>query len=314
MTRKTKTGLERRNTEEEKNKMQNVIHTVNWSAEQPKAIIHIIHGMSEHSARYEHFAKALNKAGYSAYSSDLRGHGKTAGAIENVGYFAENDGWAIVVQDLIDYTKRIKADNPDIPVFIFGHSMGSFFARNIAYQEPDLADGYIISGTVGHPGWKGVVGKPMSKLTGAIKGKKKPSKFLQGLGFAGLNKRVENKRTKMDWLSRDEEIVDKYINDPYCMQTFSNQFFNDLATGVLDISKKSNIEKVNKNTPVLFISGDMDPLGGYGKGPTEVFKKYKDTGVNDVELRLFEGGRHELLNETNREDVYEFVVGWIRER
>lgn len=292
----------------------NPVHVNNWTCSNPRAIVHIIHGMSEHSARYEHFAKALNEVGCSVYSSDLRGHGKTAGSVENVGFFAEKNGWNLVVQDLVELTKEIKDKHPNLPVFILGHSMGSFFARNIAYQAPNLVDGYIFSGTLGHPGWKGILGKPLAKLSGAIRGKKKKSNFLQKTSFAGFNKRVENKRTEKDWLTRNEVIVDEYINDPFCMQIFSNQFFYDLATGVLNINKIGNIEKVNKDTPVLFVSGAMDPLGVYGKGPTEVYNKYQKVGVKDLEMEFFEGGRHEILNETNREEVYEVIINWLKEK
>ena len=294
--------------------MENQTFTQKWTVDQPRAIVHIIHGMSEHIGRYDHFAKALNKAGYSAIGSDLRGHGKTAGSIENIGFFADQDGWNLVVQDAIQLTKEIKAENPNVPVFILGHSMGSFIARTLAFTDPDLVDGYLLSATIGHPGWKGIVGKPMSKLMGALFGKKKPSKFLADTSFAGFSKRIKDKRTNKDWLTRDPKIVDQYIADPFCMQIFSNQFFNDLAIGVLEISKKSNIEKVSKNTPVVFISGSMDPAGEYGKGPTEVFEKYKSANVENVDLHLFEGGRHEILNETNREEIYGFIVQWLNDK
>jgi len=290
------------------------VHVNRWECSSPRAIIHIIHGMSEHSSRYEHFAIALNKSNYSVYSSDLRGHGKTAGSIDNVGFFAEKDGWNLVVRDLIELSNEIKKEHPDLPLFILGHSMGSFFARNMAYRKPNLADGYILSGTLGHPGWKGVLGKPIARISGTLFGKRKRSKFLQNTSFAGFNKRVENKRTEKDWLTRNEAIVDQYINDPYCMQTFTNQFFYDLATGVLNINKIGNIEKVNKDSPVLLITGSMDPLGVYGKGPTEVYNKYLKVGVKDLEMEFIEGGRHEILNETNREEVYNLIIDWLDKR
>jgi alpha-beta hydrolase superfamily lysophospholipase len=289
----------------------NSIYIHDWTVEQPKAIVHIIHGMSEHGARYEHFANALNKANYSAYASDLRGHGKTAGGIENIGFFAESDGWNTVIQDIVKITNEIKAKHPDLPIFILGHSMGSLLARNIAYIEPNLVNGHIFSGTSGHPGWKGVLGKPMAKAATQILGKRKKSKSLMKATFAGFNKKIENKRTDQDWLTRDDKIVDAYINDPYCSQIFTNQFFYDLATGVLDVSKQSNINKVNKSTPVLFISGEMDPVGKYGKGVLSIFRKFEKAAIQELEIKLFQGGRHEILNEINKEEVYEFVITWI---
>ena len=294
--------------------MENQIFTQKWPVENPRAVVHLIHGMSEHIARYDHFAQALNKAGFSAVGSDIRGHGKTAGSLENIGFFANRDGWNVVVQDAIQLTQEIKAENPDVPIFVIGHSMGSFIARTLAFTEPTLADGFIYSGTSGHPGWKGVLGKPIAKLAGALFGKKKPSKFLMNTALAGFNSKIIDKRTEKDWLSRDSKIVDLYINDPYCMQLFKNQFFYDLAGGILEINKKSNINKVNKKTPVLFVSGSMDPVGNYGKGPAEVLEKHNASGVTDLAIHLFEGGRHEILNETNREEIYGFIVQWLNEK
>jgi alpha-beta hydrolase superfamily lysophospholipase len=288
-------------------------HTNIWSVQKPQAIVHIVHGISEHSGRYAHFAKALNEVNFTVYASDLRGHGQTAGSIENIGYFADNNGWELLVQDVIDLTLDIKSTHPNAPVFILGHSMGSFITRNVAFKEPQLADGFILSGTAGHPGWKGVIGKPISKLNGLLFGKKARSRFLMNTSFARFNKRIKNKRTELDWLTRDETIVDAYINDPFCSQIFTNQAFNDLAHGILKINKESNIKKINNETPVLFISGAMDPVGNYGKGPKEVFEKYKTAGATKIELKLFDGGRHEILNETNKEEVYAYIINWLRE-
>ncbi len=287
------------------------IHVYNWSIENPKSIVHIIHGMSEHAARYQHFGRALNQAGFGVVASDLRGHGKTAGEIDDIGFFAKADGWNLVTQDCISLTKSIKNDYPNVPVIILGHSMGSFVARTIAFNEPSLADGYVLSGTVGDAGWKGTMGKPMAKLLAIIFGKKSRSKFLTNMTFSGWNKRIEEKRTHRDWLTRDSEVVDKYINDPYCSQNFSNQFFYDLASGVSEMNKLENIRKVNLNTPVLIVSGAMDPAGNYGKGPKEIFEKYKSVGVKKIEIKLFDDGRHEIINETNREEIYSFIINWL---
>ena len=284
-----------------------------WMIENPKAVINILHGMSEHGERYEHFAKALNKEGYSVVSGDIRGHGKTAGKIENVGFFSENDGWNLVTQDAIQLTQSIKKET-GVPVYIFGHSMGSFIARTVAFKAPGLADGYLLSATIKHPGWKGYVGKPMAKLNGFIFGKKKRSKFLTKTAFQGFSKRIKDKRTGQDWLTRDTSLVEKYINDPYCMQDFTNQFFFDLSSGVLGMCKQENINKVNKETPVYIFAGDMDPAGQYGAGPKDTYQKYKTAGSKDVELKLYEGGRHEMLNETNRDEVYADIFAWLKKR
>ena len=282
-----------------------------WDSPSPKGIIHLVHGMSEHAARYDHFASWLNEQGYSVISSDLRGHGKTAGTINNVGHFATKNGWGKVVKDLVVITKKIKEDNPTLPIIIMGHSMGSFLVRTIAYTDPSLGNGYILSSTAGHPGFLGVAGEQLALLNTRLLGKRNRSWFLTKLAFGDFNKKYKEKRTEKDWLSRDENIVNQYINDPYCMQTFTSQFYTDLTRGLLNISQQNNIDKMDKNKPVLLFAGDMDPVGDYGKGPKEVAEKMKLSGIKDVELKIFEEGRHEMLNEINKEDAYQLILNWL---
>lgn len=283
-----------------------------WDCENPKGIIHIVHGMSEHAARYDHFATFLNQNGYLVRSSDLRGHGKTAGSIEKVGLFAMEDGWSKVVKDIKFLNEHFGQGN-DLPVIMLGHSMGSFLVRTLMYQFPNSGDAYILSATGGHPGMLGVVGKKLATVNTSMMGKKNKTKLMTKLAFGDFNKKYE-KRTEKDWLSRDNEVVDKYIADPYCMQIFTSQFFNDLLEGVLEINKLSNIEKVAKHKPTYFFAGDMDPVGAYGKGPVEVKEKFEKAGVEDVELKMYPEGRHEMLNEINKNEVYQDVLKWIENR
>ena len=292
----------------------NELVTYKWDCEQPKAIIHIVHGMSEHAGRYDHFASELNNQGFLVYSSDLRGHGKTAGNLENVGQFAMEDGWNKVVKDIIGLSYRFKKENPKLPLFILGHSMGSFIARNVAYADTALADGYIYSATAGHPGLIGIIGKSVAKINMKLTGKKKRSKFMTKLAFGDFNKKYKNARTEKDWLTRDEAIIDKYMADPYSMQIFTSQFYTDLLHGVLDMNDFSNMLNLNKETPILLFAGDMDPVGNYGKGPKEVHDKMKRAGVEDVELTIFPEGRHEMLNETNKEEAYQLVFDWLNKK
>ena len=287
-------------------------HIYKWPADAPRGIVHIVHGMSEHAGRYAHFASALNEQGYTVYASDLRGHGKTAGDIEHVGHLADHDGWEKVVEDIIDLTNEIKVNHPDTPVYLLGHSMGSFVVRTVMLREPKICDGVILSGTIGHPGLKGIVGKRLAWLMAQIRGKKKRTKLLTHLSFGHFNKRIKDQRTEKDWLTRDEVIVDQYINDPYCMQIFTTQFYYDLARGVLEINATKNFRKLDKDTPVLIVSGSMDPAGEYGKGPRQVYQKMQHAGIKHVELHLFSGGRHEILNETNRAEVYQFIFNWLQ--
>ena len=193
----------------------------------------------------------------------------------------------------------------------YGALHGISLVRSLAIDYPKVGDGYILSATSGHPGIKGIGGEPLAKLLGFFLEEKNKSKLLQQITYANFNKRIKNKKSSKDWLSKDENIVNQYVNDPYCMQIFSNQFFADLAFGVLITNNEKEMKKMNKSTPILILSGKEDPVGLYGKGVEEVYIKMKKANLNDVELKLFEGGRHEMINEINKMEVYEFIDNWI---
>ena len=282
-----------------------------WQCSLPKAIVHVVHGMSEHAGRYNHFANWLNEKNILVVSSDLRGHGKTAGNIDNIGFFSAKDGWNIVSKDIVSLSKYYKEKHPDLPFIILGHSMGSFIARTIAIDYPSIADGFIFSATAGHPGLLGIAGNKIAKINGVIFGKKNRSKLLDFLAFGDFNKKIKNNATKKDWLTKDDKIVSKYINDPYCMQIFSAQFFVDLTGALLKINDTTQIQKMKKETPYLFLSGSMDPVGNYGKGVNEVLEKCKRLHFSNLTCKIFKEGRHEMLNETNKEEVYEYLYSWI---
>ncbi len=274
---------------------------------QPKAIIQIAHGMAEHSQRYEDFAAFLVKNELGVYAHDHRGHGKTAGSVDKLGFFAETDGWAKVLADMRMITKHIVGENSDIPVFLFGHSMGSFFTRNYIAEYTDLVHGAILSGTGGHPGLLGKVGVLLTKLLTATKGKHAQTPLMTKLSFGEFNKAFKPNRTDYDWLSRDTEQVDKYINDPYCGTVFSVGFFRDMLSALLVINDEVSYQKTSNNLPIFLVAGAADPVGDNGKGVTEVYNKYKNAGLSNVEIKLYEDARHEILNEINRDDVYRVV-------
>lgn len=282
-----------------------------WECEQPKGVVHIVHGMSEHAARYNEFALYLNQHGYLVYASDLRGHGKTAGSLDKVGMFAMQDGWSKVVNDVINLSKELDHKYGELPLYLLGHSMGSFIARSVAILCPPEIDGYIFSATAGHPGLLGKVGVHVANLNLKLMGKKNRSKMMTQLAFGDFNKKYQDKRTEKDWLTKDTDIVDNYIADPYCMQIFTSQFYQDLLTGILSINETFQIRKMEKKKPILMFAGDMDPVGDYGTGPKEVYDKFQKSGIEDVTLKIYESGRHEMLNETNREEVYGMIIDWL---
>ena len=279
-----------------------------------KAVVQIAHGMAEHGKRYADFAKFLNTHGYAVYANDHRGHGQTAGSLDNVGYFSDKDGFNKAVNDLKKLSEDIKSKHPDKPLFLLGHSMGTFLFRKYMMDPPVELKGVILSGTAGHPGLLGQSGIFISNLLKIFNSPKAPSPLMNALSFKAYNKAFKPNRTDFDWLSRDHEKVDEYVNDPYCGTVFSIQFFNDLINGLLDVSDQKNIDKTNENLPLLLVSGAEDPVGNNGKGVTEVFNKFNKTGLKDLTLKLFENGRHEILNETNRVEVYNFILNWLEER
>ncbi|MDC3336933.1 lysophospholipase [Flavobacteriales bacterium] len=279
-----------------------------WTCDQPKANVLIVHGMSEHAGRYNAFAEFLNNNGVNVFSSDLRGHGKTAGSIENVGLFAMENGWQKVIQDQKILITQISQQN-DLPTFVLGHSMGSFVARSLSFSGEKRIAGYLFSATAGDPGFLGRAGKIIATINSQLLGKKNRSKLLDKMAFGDFNKKIENPRTTKDWLTKDNSIVDEYMNDPFCMQLFTSQFYTDLLEGVLTVNHNNNIKRMEK-VPYLLFAGEMDPVGDYGAGVQKVFQMMLKEQHN-VQLKLYEDGRHEMLNETNRSNVYDDVLNWI---
>lgn len=279
-----------------------------------KAVVQIAHGMAEHSARYENFANALVNEGYTVYANDHRGHGKTAGSIENMGYWADQDGWDLVVGDMVQLTRTLKDTHPGLPVFLFGHSMGSFLSRDYISAHGTEINGVILSGTAGDAGLLGSVGILVAKLQCMIKGKKAQSPLLDKLSFGSFNNAFKPNRTDFDWLSRDDEEVDKYVNDPFCGAVFTCGFFSDLLQGLKKINVQRNIDATPGALPMYLMAGDKDPVGNNGKGVLEIYKVYEKAGIRDISYKLYEDGRHEMLNEINKEEVFKDIAGWLNSR
>ena len=281
---------------------------------EPRCILQISHGMCEYIGRYDDFAGYMAQKGYVVCGNDHLGHGATSSGPNGTdGYFAEKDGRKFVLQDLHEMNRLAREAYPGLPVILLGHSMGSFFARQYAALWPDTIDGLVICGT-GGPNPLGGVGLALTRVLGAVRGGKYRSKFINNLAFGAYLKRVPSPDTPYDWISRDKEIVAAYAQDPKCTFIFTVSAFHELMAILRDVSSPAWAARLKKSTPVLMISGDMDPVGDYGEGVKKVFGWIKEAGVRDAQLKLYPGARHEVLNETNRAEVYADVAAWLEDK
>jgi alpha-beta hydrolase superfamily lysophospholipase len=291
------------------------IFVVNWMPENHErinGIIQINHGMAEHCLRYRDFAEFLTDNGYGVYAHDHRGHGQSLDTQEDIGFFNDKEGWNTVIDEVYKVTEHIKKENTNIDIFIFGHSMGSLITRGYMQKYGDQVRCAIISGTSASKGFLGVAGIALAKLISLTKGNRYKSKLLTDLSFGNFNKKFAPNKTENDWLSRDEQQVKKYNDDEKCGFICSSRFYVDLLKGLSDISKKRNILKTPKDLPILFISGDEDPVGDMGKGIEKITNTYKSLGYN-VKVILYKGGRHEILNETNNKEVYDDILSFVND-
>ena len=277
---------------------------------QVKGIVQIAHGMAETAARYEGFASALTKNGFIVYANDHRGHGKTAGEAYKLGDLGE-DGFNSMVQNMHQLNERIKEENKKLPIFLFGHSMGSFLTQRYICLYGNELKGAIISGSCGKQGITIDIARIIAKLEIKKIGRAGKSIKLNKLSFGNYNNSFKPNRTDFDWLSSDYNQVDKYIADPFCGTVFTAGFFYDFLGGLKSIADKKEIENVPKNLPIYIFSGDKDPVGKNGKGVLKLVKTYNEHGMVDLTYKLYKDGRHEMLNEVNKEEVIEDVIKWL---
>lgn len=260
-----------------------------------KAVLQVAHGMAEHLERYEKFAAALCDLGIALYINDHLGHGQSVFSASELGYFGETDGWKNFVEDCHKLSLIAKEENPDKPLIFFGHSMGSFVARAYTLKYADEVNAAIYCGTAG-PNPASGVGQLLAKAIAKAKGDHHRSKLIDKIAFGSYNSKFE-KRTAFDWLSRDNEEVDKYIADDLCGFLFTANGYRDLMALLAFVSSKEWFEGLDKKLPVMFIAGAMDPVGGYGKGIDTVCDKLYKAGKDNITKILYPDARHEILNE-----------------
>lgn len=277
---------------------------------EPIGYIHILHGMAEHSGRYEAFCRLLQDNDYFVAIHDHRGHGKTSELNNSpLGFIADEDGFERLVEDVYKVMKEVKPSSK-IPTFLFGHSMGSFVARRFSQEFPSEVDKLILCGT-SSTSFLHIVGYYLARLFSKVQGKRVENPFFNDLSFGAFNKNFPNPRTSFDWLCSDESVVDAYIEDPYCGFIPTNQFFVDLTGGLRIISQDKEIKKMRTDLPILMISGNEDPVGDEGDGVFEVANQFEKLGLTNVVVHLFIDMRHEILNEVKKEKVHEVILRWL---
>ncbi|QMT16262.1 lysophospholipase [Planococcus maritimus] len=284
-----------------------------YTVDKPKGHVHIIHGMAEHSGRYEDFIESLNGQGFTVSIHDQRGHGKTAERNGETGYFAETDGFSRVVEDAREIIQSIQAEIGELPFTLLGHSMGSFVARRYLQLHGQDVACAVLSGTGGHPGVSLSAGIAVAKSFSRLKGKASINPILGKLIFGSYNKDFLDEPSKFSWLSRKAETVAQYEADPWCGFEMANQFYVDLFEGLGIIHRMGEVARIPKNLPVLFISGSMDPVGAKGSGVFQAAAQFDKAGIENVKVYMAEEGRHEVLHEVNAETYQQVIMDWINE-
>ena len=279
----------------------------------PVCVVQIAHGIAEHINRYDDFMGFLAANGIVAVGNDHLGHGQSFDKPEDQGFFAESDGWKYVVDDMAALRDIVRKEYPDLPYVFFGHSMGSFLTRTYLIRYPDRYDAAIISGTGHQPSFVALAGYLMANAAVKSKGAKTVGTSLNNVAFGSYCKQIPNPRTPFDWLSCDEKTVDAYIADPLCGFVATNSLFRDMMQGIRFIIDQKNIDEMNKDKPVYFMSGKEDPVGDYGKGVDKAYQAFCKAGIKNVTMRLYPEGRHEMLNETNKDTVYADILSWLKE-
>ncbi len=286
---------------------------------QIRGVVQIAHGISEHVERYRPFMEFLAAKGFVSAGNDHCGHGGSVRSENEKGVFPENDGWNKVTADMAslhdimaeEYKEQISGGAKYI---MFGHSMGSFLLRTYMIKYPDKYDMAIISGTGHQNPLLVTAGNVIAKMTVKMKGFDSDGSSLQSLTMGGYLKKIENPKTPFDWLSRDDASVNKYAEDPMCGFTAKAGVYADMLAGIKFVTNQNNISMVPKDKPVYFVSGDQDPVGDYGKGVKKAAECFRKAGIKDVTLKLYEGGRHEMLNEINKDEVMNDISEWLDRR
>jgi alpha-beta hydrolase superfamily lysophospholipase len=290
------------------------IYAYRWDAENPKAAVQIAHGAVEHAQRYNDFAEALAKQGFTVYAEDHRGHGRTAGSPENVPYISDsNEGYSLIIEDMKQLTDIIKKET-NLPVFLFGHSMGSFLSRVYTARYGKELSGLLLTGTGRDNPLLISSGRLLARLQMLVLGRKHRSPFLDSLVFGKQDKPFKGEG-RSSFICSDCDVVAVYRADEYCGNTSTPEFVYELLGVLRECFRNRTFEGCPKDLPIFIGSGEHDSMGG--KNLTAVKKDvecYKKAGVRNLEFHIYEGMRHEILNEKQKQRVYDDIIAWLLKR
>jgi alpha-beta hydrolase superfamily lysophospholipase len=284
------------------------IHVWRWEPEsKASCVIQVLHGLGEYADRYARFADVAVERGYTVCAHDHRGHG---GHGDKPGHFADAEGWHELISDSEVVNNFVREEYKGRPVILLGHSMGSYIAQAFAMRFGDRLSGLILSAS----NWPSKLQLAPAKILAKIEtwrlGRRGKSELLDQLGFGNFNKPFAPARTEFDWLSRDETEVDKYVADPLCGGPYSCALWLDLIGGLFELSSDTAIAQVPSILPILITGGEADPVGG-DKGMTRLAMHYAQTAHQRLAVKIYVGGRHEMLNEINRDEVTADWLNWI---
>ncbi|HUP92307.1 MAG TPA: lysophospholipase [Solimonas sp.] len=277
----------------------------------PRAALLIVHGMAEHAARYGRLGTALSDAGFAVYALDLPGHGALAQAAGELGHFGDREGWGQAQAAIARVHAQVEAEQPGKPVFLLGHSMGSMLLEDYAVEHGKRLAGAIFSGGAADMGPVRHLAVLLVRLEAAWRGLRHPSAVAERLSFGEFNRRFQPARTGFDWLSRDLAEVDRYVGDPLCGFRCTTALWLELLRRGPQLRDQQRLSRLPKTLPVLIVNGAEDPVSKGEVGPRQLERLYRAAGLGDVELRIYPGARHELFNETCRDQVTADLRSWL---
>lgn len=284
------------------------VHATVWLPQgEVKGVVQLVHGICEYIQRYAPFAAFLNANGYAVCGNDHLGHGKSVKDPSEYGFFTD---WGVLVKDVHTLRTTMGERFPGAPYFLLGHSMGSFVARTYLIDYPGTLTGCILSGTGQESGATVAAGRALTRLGDP----RKVNKLFYKLSIGAYNNAFKPTRTSADWICRDEGVVDAYLADPLCSFQTTAGMNHAMMKGLRYVGSMKNLRRMDKTTPIYFFAGDRDPVGAMGKGVKKVAGWFREVGCQDVTVKLYPGGRHEMLNETNKDEVFGDTLGWLESK